>query len=212
MLKPPTKTSATGDQPRIANSPPRVSAPPTSLTQVAPEKHTIDGPREESQQARKGQGSSTSETANPNREAIDKSFANVSEVFKAPHIPENKLRNAIKTYAAKVGEHEVVLLHDDSFFGSAKNGFLLTENCMFWRNGGYGQSVGYKDVISVVLDELPTPVLTLNGKYCAVIRRSARTRRAASSCRAYARIPILFNLGAATQNQFPSAVLVVVLS
>ena len=51
-------------------------------------------------------------------------------------IPPKKLHNAIKTYATKVAPEDVLLLYDDTVFGSAKDGFLLTAEGAYWRNDG----------------------------------------------------------------------------
>ena len=52
-------------------------------------------------------------------------------VFFAPNIPERKLRNAIEDYArAGSGERHLALI-DNSFFGSAKDGVLLTRERIY---------------------------------------------------------------------------------
>ena len=51
-------------------------------------------------------------------------------------IPPKKLNNAIKAYATEVAPEDVLLLYDDTVFGSAKDGFLLTAKAVYWRNDG----------------------------------------------------------------------------
>jgi DNA-directed RNA polymerase subunit M/transcription elongation factor TFIIS len=51
-----------------------------------------------------------------------------------PYIPQIKLNNAITCYAAGISPSEVLLLIDESFFGSAKNGALLTRTNIYVLN------------------------------------------------------------------------------
>lgn len=49
-------------------------------------------------------------------------------------IPEKKLRGAIGSYASQVDPQTVLLLQDNTVFGSAKIGFLFTNKSIYWRN------------------------------------------------------------------------------
>ena len=51
-------------------------------------------------------------------------------------IPPKKLKNAINTYATQVAPEDVLVLYDDTVFGGAKDGFLLTADAVYWRNDG----------------------------------------------------------------------------
>ncbi|HKY26640.1 MAG TPA: toll/interleukin-1 receptor domain-containing protein [Pyrinomonadaceae bacterium] len=51
-------------------------------------------------------------------------------------IPPKKLKNAINAYATQVAPEDVLLLYDDTVFGGAKDGFLLTADAVYWRNDG----------------------------------------------------------------------------
>ncbi len=56
-------------------------------------------------------------------------------VFYHPAIPPRKLHNARAVHAAHLGPDETVaVLYDDTFFGSAKDGFLLTPRRLCWKN------------------------------------------------------------------------------
>jgi hypothetical protein len=60
-------------------------------------------------------------------------------VFVGDTIPLKKLDNAIKKYAPNVSPKNVYLLYDNTIFGSAKEGVLLTNDGVYWRgNGGIG--------------------------------------------------------------------------
>lgn len=49
-------------------------------------------------------------------------------VYFAPGIPSDKLHNAIRAYASDVAAQDVVLLVDETFWGSAKEGLLITND------------------------------------------------------------------------------------
>jgi len=51
-------------------------------------------------------------------------------------IPPKKLNNAIKAYATEVAPEDVLLLFDNTVFGGAKDGFLLTAEAVHWHNQG----------------------------------------------------------------------------
>ncbi|MEN3330462.1 MAG: hypothetical protein V7638_5269 [Acidobacteriota bacterium] len=65
-------------------------------------------------------------------------------------IPSKKLNNAIATYASEVPAEDVVLLYDDTVFGSAKDGFILTAEAVYWRNSdGEPERLRYTDIRKV---------------------------------------------------------------
>lgn len=65
-------------------------------------------------------------------------------------IPPKKLNNAIATYATDVPPEDVVLLYDDTVFGSAKDGFLLTAKAVHWRNSdGDPDRLRYEEIRKV---------------------------------------------------------------
>lgn len=55
------------------------------------------------------------------------------KVFLPPTIPAKKLRNAIDCYAEEVSEDQVLALWDNTLFGSAKGGFLITTAAFYFR-------------------------------------------------------------------------------
>lgn len=48
-------------------------------------------------------------------------------------IPPDKLNNAIKAYAPQVSPEDVLLLYDNTAFGGAKQGLLLTADTVYWN-------------------------------------------------------------------------------
>jgi hypothetical protein len=55
-------------------------------------------------------------------------------VFLAGSIPDIKLNNALRAYAPGVDPAEVLLLYDNTVFGSAKDGLLITLEAVYWHN------------------------------------------------------------------------------
>ena len=60
-------------------------------------------------------------------------FADINDehIFLSPNIPAEKLSNAIKSYAPEVKADDVILLVDDTCFGGAKDGMIITQNKLF---------------------------------------------------------------------------------
>lgn len=64
-------------------------------------------------------------------------LAGIEGVYTTPSIPPKKLANALTIHTATLPSGEPVLvLYDDTVFGSAKDGFLLTSRGIYWRNLG----------------------------------------------------------------------------
>jgi hypothetical protein len=56
------------------------------------------------------------------------------DMFYAPNIPRTKLQRARRAHAAHLGKEEpIAVLYDDTFFGSAEEGFLLTSKRLCWK-------------------------------------------------------------------------------
>lgn len=55
-------------------------------------------------------------------------------VFFHPNIPSKKLNNALKKYATKVNKEEVLVLLDNTAFGNAKHGALLTSEYIYAKD------------------------------------------------------------------------------
>jgi len=59
----------------------------------------------------------------------------VDKLFIMERIPQKKFNNAVKSYAANMGQDERVLfLYDDTVFGSSKEGFILTSHALYSKN------------------------------------------------------------------------------
>ena len=56
------------------------------------------------------------------------------KLFFFEQIPSDKLENARESYASFTSEEDVILLYDDTVFGSAKDGFLLTSRRLYQKN------------------------------------------------------------------------------
>jgi hypothetical protein len=59
----------------------------------------------------------------------------IEQIYYYPAIPSPKLRLAREVHAAYLGaEERVAVLYDDTVFGSARDGFLITPRRLCWRN------------------------------------------------------------------------------
>ncbi|MCL2563809.1 MAG: hypothetical protein FWE08_07220 [Oscillospiraceae bacterium] len=69
-------------------------------------------------------------------------------------IPQKKLRNAIRSYASNMGHDETVLvLYDDTVFGSSKEGFILTTRRLYGKNlMESGSFVEAADIINMTFE------------------------------------------------------------
>lgn len=52
-------------------------------------------------------------------------------IYVAPHIPADKLANALESYAPKINADSVLVLLDDTVWGGAREGMIVTENTVF---------------------------------------------------------------------------------
>jgi hypothetical protein len=68
--------------------------------------------------------------------SLRRAFKDSENTYIGASIPPVKLVNALGAYASDIEMSDVLLLHDASFFGGAKNGFLLTKNGIYWHNLG----------------------------------------------------------------------------
>lgn len=55
------------------------------------------------------------------------------KVYAKPNIPPRKLEGAISSYAHNVAPHEVLVLLDDTLFGGAKEGVLVTNEAIYCK-------------------------------------------------------------------------------
>ena len=57
-------------------------------------------------------------------------------MFVIPDVPAERLTKAIQSYAFGAQPNRVLFLYDNTLWGSAKNGFCLTSQHLYWRNAG----------------------------------------------------------------------------
>jgi hypothetical protein len=81
-------------------------------------------------------------------------------------IPSKKLKNAISTYATQVSPEDVLLLYDNTVFGSAKDGLSLTADAVYWRNdSGEPDRLPYAEIRKVdILKYSLSDAIVLNQK------------------------------------------------
>lgn len=73
-------------------------------------------------------------------------------IFFAPNVPPKKLKNALGSYASAAKDEEVLVLIDDTIFGSAKDGALLTSKGFYVHGMMQSpQSIQLSDIQSVTL-------------------------------------------------------------
>ncbi len=72
-------------------------------------------------------------------------------LYVAPRIPREKLRNAIRDYAAGVSESDVLALYDATRIGSAKDGAVFTADRLVFQNNDLSpvRDVRYADMVGV---------------------------------------------------------------
>jgi len=54
--------------------------------------------------------------------------------YLVPHIPDDKLANAVVSYARDAKASRIVFLYDMTVWGSAKQGICLTEETLYWKS------------------------------------------------------------------------------
>lgn len=86
-------------------------------------------------------------------------------VYLAPNIPTHKLNNALNAYADTSAE-QVILLIDDTVFGSAKDGLLLTATDLYIKEGfGKSRTIALNKINSIALKpEFLTNPIHINGQ------------------------------------------------
>lgn len=72
-------------------------------------------------------------------------------LYVAPHIPENKLENALGDYAKTLSRAEVLALFDATLMGSAKDGAVFARDRMIFQNNDLQpiHEVRYEDIVQV---------------------------------------------------------------
>ncbi len=84
--------------------------------------------------------------ANVVETAVRGMAASPSDLHAAPAIPEKKLRNATQHYAKGVDSSRVLFLYDDTVFGSAKDGYLVTDSAFYYSSTGRAATIRFNDL------------------------------------------------------------------
>jgi len=83
-------------------------------------------------------------------------------------IPPRSL-NAIATYATDVSPADVLLLYDDTVFGSAKDGLFLTAEAVYWRTDDQPERLRYAEIRKVdILKYTISSAIVLNEKEISI--------------------------------------------
>lgn len=89
-------------------------------------------------------------------EAIQGIAHKMSDLYRSPSIPEKKLKNATDGYGKKVEKDRVLYLYDDTVFGSATDGFLVTDSAFHYSSNGTVASVRFNEIKGVRVEEDPS--------------------------------------------------------
>ncbi len=102
-------------------------------------------------------------------------FLKDGSIFLAPDIPPAKRDNALQTYATTAPDETVWLLVDDSIFGSAKDGLVLTERYLYARRDFFTPPVRFalSQIDSVqVREDTGSLAVYVNDVHCCYIHPS----------------------------------------
>ena len=72
-------------------------------------------------------------------------------LYVEPHIPADKLQNALDDYAPNIDGREVVVMYDATLFGSGKDGALFLRDRLVFQNNNLepAHEVRYADIVEV---------------------------------------------------------------
>lgn len=91
-------------------------------------------------------------------------FHGYERIYFAPAIPQKKLQAALQSYGNGVRGEEILVLADNTFFGGAKEGFMLTEAQLLMKDlMAPACRIGWRDVRRVEVQE--KTVYVNGGKY-----------------------------------------------
>jgi hypothetical protein len=70
-------------------------------------------------------------------------------LYVTPHIPEDKLKNALDDYAYMVAGKDVLALYDATLMGSAKDGAVFTQDGFIFQNNDLepAHDIRYQDIV-----------------------------------------------------------------
>lgn len=80
---------------------------------------------------------------------------NINEIHSSPIIPPKKLDNAVKAYGGNMDKDRVLYLYDDTVFGSAKDGFLISDTSFTYKVGTKSFNFRLVDYTDSEIVELP---------------------------------------------------------
>lgn len=101
-------------------------------------------------------------------------------VFFAPDIPERKLRNAVEGYARAGGGERALALIDNSFFGSAKDGVLLTRERIYsseWSDVTFALDLSAIESVEFVETDSAKEIHLNNAKFVVLHMADAQSVR-----------------------------------
>ena len=67
-------------------------------------------------------------------EKYSREFKDFEKLHMFPDLPGRKLANVLKSYAEGVSTDDILLLFDNTLLGSANDGFLMTDQAIYWHN------------------------------------------------------------------------------
>jgi hypothetical protein len=70
-----------------------------------------------------------------------------SDLHFSNKIQKSKLSNAISAYAKSVDPDRVIFLYDETFFGSAKEGYLITDSGFYYKSSLWSASFRFNDIV-----------------------------------------------------------------
>ena len=101
-------------------------------------------------------------------------------VFFAPEIPERKLRNAVEGYARAGSGERALALIDNSFFGSASDGVLLTGERIYsneWSDVTFALELGAIESVEFVESNSANEIRLNSAKFVVLHMADARSVR-----------------------------------
>jgi TIR domain len=112
-----------------------------------------------------------------NKTILRRLFRDTDDTYVGSAIPPHKLHNALQSYAPDLDPSEVLAVHDNTVFGGASNGFLLTRTAIYWRNlGETPDSLEFHELVRVTHSA---------GSYEAVVRVNGRPIKLATTNMCY---------------------------
>ena len=102
---------------------------------------------------------------------LRRAFKDSANTYVGSSIPRNKLYNAVGAYGLVIEPNEVLALYDDTTFGGAKNGFMLTKTTLHWQNLAAGS--GFLDFSDLKRVTHTPKTVNVNGRSISVSEHSS---------------------------------------